>query len=71
MAIVKNHNDQIISVFTNETGEISILSREYLGENESGGVTVLEYTEDIVCIAQNDLDDLIKELLRIKEEING
>ena len=71
MAIVKNRNDQIISVFINSTGKIALLSREYLGENNNGEVTVLEYTEDIVCISKNDLDDLIKELIRIKEEING
>lgn len=71
MAIVKNRNDQIISVFINSTGKIAILSREYLGENNNGEVAVLEYTEDIVCIEKSELDQFIKELIRIKEEING
>lgn len=74
MAITNNLKDPFVSVFVNTDNQVVIVCRYCIDEREDDEESVIqykEYVEDSAVISMDDIDDLIKELQKIREKFNG
>lgn len=74
MAITNNLKDPFVSVFVNTDNQVVIVCRYCIDEGEDDEESVIqykEYVEDSAVISMDDIDDLIKELQKIREKFNG
>lgn len=73
MAITNNLNAPFVSVFVNSDDQVSIVSRYCIDEREDdeSSIKLIEYLEACAVISMDDIDDLIKELQKIRENFNG